>query len=150
MQIAVFGTGMIGKTLAEKLAGLGHAVAIGGRGGETAGLADWRNTPGIAYGSYRAAVESAEGMILATRGDAVLDAVRAAGIATFSGMLVIDVTNPLDLSGEGIPGLLPELSNPTSAGEEVQRLIPDAQVVKALNTMNPPAHGGPRTCADAA
>ena len=135
MQIAVFGTGMVGRTLAGKLAGLGHEVTIAGRGVEADGLADWRAPLGIGYADYAAAA-GAEVTILATRGDAVLDAVRAAGPHQFAGRLVIDVTNPLDLSRGGVPVLLPELSNTTSAGEEVQRLLPNAVVVKTLNTMN--------------
>ena len=34
------------------------------------------------------------------------------------------------------PTLVPELSNTTSAGEQLQRALPDARVVKTLNTMN--------------
>ena len=34
------------------------------------------------------------------------------------------------------PTLIPEMSNTTSAGEQLQRRLPEARVVKTLNTMN--------------
>jgi predicted dinucleotide-binding enzyme len=66
----------------------------------------------------------------------LLDAARATGAEALTGKVVIDVTNPLDTSQSGVPVLLPGLSNTTSAGEELQKVFPDARVVKTLNTMN--------------
>jgi predicted dinucleotide-binding enzyme len=47
---------------------------------------------------------------------------------------LVDVSNPLDFSG----GFPPSLSvvNTDSLGEQIQRALPDTQVVKALNTVN--------------
>jgi hypothetical protein len=75
-------------------------------------------------------------VIFATRGAALLDAARATGAEALAGKVVIDVTNPLATSRSGVPALLPDLSNTTSAGEELQKTFPDARVVKTLNTMN--------------
>ena len=52
------------------------------------------------------------------------------------GKTIIDVTNPLDTYAGMPPTLIPQLSNTTSAGEELQRRLPSAHVVKTLNTMN--------------
>ena len=49
--------------------------------------------------------------------------------------MVIDVTNPLDFSNGMPPSLLPEYSNTWSLGEEIQKHLADAKVVKALNTI---------------
>ena len=48
----------------------------------------------------------------------------------------MDVSNPLDVSKPLPFPSLPELTNTTSLGEEVQRALPDSLVVKALNTVN--------------
>ena len=73
--------------------------------------------------------------------------VKAAGAKKLAGKVVIDVTNPLDFS-KGFPPDLAIKGN-DSGGETLQRLIPDAKVVKALNTVTntlmfrPELPGGP-------
>ena len=49
----------------------------------------------------------------------------------FAGKVVIDVTNPLDFS-KGMPPRL-AIGHTDSAGETVQRMLPDSKVVKAFN-----------------
>ena len=52
------------------------------------------------------------------------------------GIIVIDVTNPLDFS-EGMPPKL-AIGHTDSAGETVQRLLPNAKVIKTLNIVGNP------------
>jgi predicted dinucleotide-binding enzyme len=49
----------------------------------------------------------------------------------FAGKIVIDVINPLDFS-KGMPSRL-AIGHTDSAGETVQRMLPDSKVVKAFN-----------------
>ena len=54
----------------------------------------------------------------------------------FAGKIVIDVTNPLDFS-KGVPPRL-AVGHTDSAGEIVQRLLPESKVVKAFNSVGNP------------
>jgi len=75
-----------------------------------------------------------------------LRAYRDVPAAPLAGKVVIDVTNPLDFS-TGVPRLYVGFDD--SLGEQVQRWIPKARVVKAFNTVgnahmiNPDFPSGP-------
>lgn len=80
-------------------------------------------------------------------GTAALDVV--AGVREhLGGAVLVDTTNPLDFSS-GRPGLF--VGHTDSLGEQVQRAVPEARVVKAYNTVgnalmvDPDLPGGPPT-----
>jgi len=147
MRIAVLGTGVVGRTLAARLDGLGHDVVIGTRdpaatmgrtepgGFGTAPYRDWQDGhPGVRLLSFADAAAFAELVVNATSGAAAMAALVAAGEAGLAGKVLIDVSNPLDFS-RGMPPTLDPV-NTDSLGEQIQRAFPAARVVKALNTMN--------------
>jgi 8-hydroxy-5-deazaflavin:NADPH oxidoreductase len=150
-RVGVVGSGAVGRALAAGFAAHGHEVTIGTRG--LGGIESNEDLQGwaaqhddVAIGSFAAAAEAGEIVVLATRGTAVEEAIATAGPRHFAGKLVIDATNPLDFSGGG-PAL--SVGHTDSGGEIVQRALPDAHVVKAFNTVNsgfmidPALPGGP-------
>jgi 8-hydroxy-5-deazaflavin:NADPH oxidoreductase len=136
MRVAVLGTGIVGRTLASKLAELGHEVTMGSRSADNEDAAAWAAAApsGASHGTFADAAQAGEVVFNATAGGASLDALQAAGPENLAGKLLIDVANALDFSA-GFPPTLSVMGD-DSLGEQIQRAHPDARVVKALNTMN--------------
>ena len=135
MRYAVLGTGDVGRTLAGKLAELGHEVTLGSRTKDNPTALEWAQSAGAGAraGTFAEAASSAEVVVVAVGGRVALAALEAAGAANLDGKVVIDVSNPLAFE-EGELRLSPVESD--SVGEQIQRTFPHARVVKALNTVN--------------
>ena len=136
MKLAVFGTGMVGNTIASKLVALGHDVKMGSRDALNEKAAAWVKSAGphASQGTFADAAAFGELAFNCTSGDGALPAVTAAGAANLAGKILIDVSNPLDFS-KGRPPTL-SVCNTDSLGEQIQRALPDTKVVKTLNTVN--------------
>ena len=147
MKVAVLGTGVVGRTLAGRLAELGHDVVVGTRDvGETLARTDADAMGNPPYAEWQQAHQEvrlmplaeagAHGELLvnATAGGASLAALEAVGAANLAGKVLVDVANALDFS-QGMPPSL-SVCNTDSLGEQIQRAHPDARVVKTLNTVN--------------
>jgi hypothetical protein len=132
MKIGIFGSGTAGQTLATKLAENGHDVMVGTRG--SGQPRDWAQAAGVKLGSLSETAAHGDLVINATKGEASVDALRAAGEANLAGKILIDIANPLDFS-HGMPPTL-WVSNSDSLGEQIQRAFPQTKVVKTLNTLN--------------
>ena len=138
MKYAVLGTGMVGHTLATKFAALGHETRMGARTDDNEKAVAWAaaNDANAGHGVFAEVAAWADRVIFAVNGGSILEVADAVTNEAVAGKTVIDVTNPLDMSQGMPPTLIPELSNTTSAGEALQARLPDAKVVKTLNTMN--------------
>jgi predicted dinucleotide-binding enzyme len=135
MRYAVLGTGMVGTTLATRLAELGHEVAIGTRDpAATQGREGYAPVPGTTLATFAKAAAGAEVVINATNGDATLTVLEQTGAENLAGKPLVDLSNGLDFS-KGFPPLVTAPQD-DSIGEQVQRAFPEAKVVKTLNTLN--------------
>ena len=135
MKIAVLGTGMVGNALATKLANAGHQVMMGSRTAKSKPAQNWQNAVGKSgqIGTFADAAAFGELIISCINGVNSVAALRQAGEANLRGKIVIDVSNPLDMSQKP-PNLA--FCNTDSLGERIQREFPETVVVKALNTVN--------------
>jgi 8-hydroxy-5-deazaflavin:NADPH oxidoreductase len=134
MLIGILGTGGVAQTMAAAWSRAGHDVRFGSRDPQgksldfpVAGLAD--------------VVTAADILVNATRGAESLGTLTAVGAELFAGKTVIDVANA------STPAF--ELVYPNSSlGERLQAALPDAKIVKTMNTaamtvMTNPAAIGP-------
>ncbi|MGB2870061.1 MAG: NAD(P)-binding domain-containing protein [Bacteroidota bacterium] len=147
--IGILGTGVVGQIIAAKLLDLGYQVMVGTRDVNKTqaqrelspmGLppfSEWhKKHPNVKLGSFADATKFGELIFLCTKGNVSVDAVKLANPQDFKGKTVVDISNPLDFSKGMPPSLIPQLSNTNSVGEEVQKALPDAHVVKSLNIVN--------------
>ena len=150
MNVGILGSGDVGKALARGFASRGHSVTIGSRSPEK--LADFTKEHfhgAIGAANFEQTAHAGELLVIATLFSGTKSAIDLAGPKNFAGKVVIDATNPLRFA----PGKPPALavSGEDSAGESVQRWLPDAQIVKAFNTVgnahfvDPHFPGGPPT-----
>ena len=149
MQIGILGSGDVGRELGSGLIRHGHSVMIGSREPRRDSLLEWARETGGLTGLPHEAAQYGEWVILATVWSGAHATLELADSRNLAGKVLIDVTNPLDFSSGSPPSL--SVSGGDSAGESVQRWMPDARVVKALNTVNarlmvdPDVAGGPPT-----
>ena len=147
MRFGILGTGVVGKTIAARLAGLEHEVIVGTRNPEETlsrtepdpygnpPFSAWQEEhPEVRLGTFGEAAAHGEMVVNATAGAVSLEALELAGEANLNGKVLIDVSNPLDFS-RGMPPTL-SVSNTDSLGEQIQRRFVEARVVKSLHTMN--------------
>ncbi len=136
MRIGILGTGIVGSTLGSKLAQLGYEVMMGSRAANNAKAVEWAKSAGAktCQGTFEEAAKFGDIIFLCVKGEIALDVLRLAKADNFKGKTLIDVSNPLDFSKGMPPSLL--ICNTNSLGEEVQRALPGANVVKTLNIVS--------------
>jgi predicted dinucleotide-binding enzyme len=150
MKVGVLGSGDVAKSLAGGFVKHGHQVMLGTR--DAGKLKDFlRQHAGAQAGSSADAAKFGDVVVLAVKGNAALDVLKAAGAANLAGKAVIDATNPI---AEAPPenGVLRFFTNlDQSLMERLQGAVPDAHFVKAYNSVgntrmiNPQFSGGKPT-----
>lgn len=147
MRIAVFGTGIVGQTIAGKLSELHHEIMIGTRDVKktmkrsdpgTYGnppFSEWlKKNEQVKLGTFAESAAFGEMVISAVNGTGTLQVFEQAGKTNLSDKIIIDISNPLDFSNGFPPSLF--VCNTDSLAERLQKSHPNTKVVKTLNTMN--------------
>ena len=150
MKIGVLGSGVVAKTLASGLLRHGHSVKVGTRA--PGKLGEWvAQNAGASMGSFAEAAAFGEAIVLAVKGTAASEALRAAGDANLAGKTIIDATNPI-ADQPPVNGVLKFFTSlDDSLMERLQREFPRARFVKAFNSVgnalmvNPRLAGGKPT-----
>lgn len=142
--IAVIGTGKVGSALGTEFAAEGHIIVYGSRdpARETVRSLVARTGADATATFQSDAIKGAHIVILAVPG--MLAADIAASLGDLSGKIIVDPTNPINFSSDGISHGVD-----TSNAEIIQAASPGAFVVKAFNVLSwqymvdPDASGGP-------
>lgn len=139
MNIGVLGTGDVGKVLSAGFKAAGNEVMIGTRDPSSGKLTDWlaQAGKGVQVGTFGRAAAFGEVIVFAigwAHAKAVID---LANPVNFKGKVVMDTSNPLSFEQQGQPPVL-ALGHTDSAGEQVQRWLPGARVVKWFNIVGNP------------
>ncbi len=148
MRIGILGSGDVGRALGTAFAACGHEVKLGSREAGHPKVKEWVARAGAhaSGGTFAEVAKFGEVIVLATLWSGTENALRLAGAEQFTGKVVIDTTNPLDFTT--MPPRLSVGWN-DSAGEQVQRWLITARVVKAFNIVGnahmfrPEFPGGP-------
>ncbi len=132
MKVGILGTGDVGNALAIGFAAIGYEVMLGSRdpNQEKIKAAILKIGNSASAGTFADAAKFGDIAVLATPWSGTENAINLAGAENLSGKTVIDVTNPLDFSS-GAPRL--SVGFDDSAGERVQKWLPNCHVVKAFN-----------------
>jgi|SRR5919106_4056272 predicted dinucleotide-binding enzyme len=139
MKIGIIGSGDVGRKLGDGFIELGHLVKIGSRDPNQSKITAWISKHGkenASSGTFSDTASFGEIIILATLWTGTLEAIQLANPRNLANKIVIDVTNPLDFS-KGMPPTL-AVGHTDSAGETIQRMLPDSKVVKSFNIIGNP------------
>jgi predicted dinucleotide-binding enzyme len=134
MKIGILGSGDVAKALAGGFLKYGYEVTLGTR---TAGkLADWaQKNPKAKTGGFDDAAKFGELVVLAVKGTAASEAIRAAGPTNLSGKTVIDATNPI-ADAPPVNGVIKFFTTlDESLMERLQKEFPGVRFVKAFNSV---------------
>ena len=132
-KVGIIGSGDVGKTLAKGFLKHGYQVAIGSD--HTEKLAEFkRENPQIETATFEQAAQSGDIVVLCVKGtvaEEIIEKVKR----HLSGKTVIDTTNPIaDAPPQnGVLKFFTSLDE--SLMERLQKIAPDAQFVKALNSV---------------
>jgi predicted dinucleotide-binding enzyme len=143
-RIGIIGSGQVGQTLGSGFIKHGYQVMIGTR--DTSKLAEWKEKEGenASTGSFEETAEFGEIIVLATKGSVTKSVLKTIGAERLNGKTIIDAANPIaDAASEnGVLKFFTSLEK--SLMEEFQETVPQANFVKAFNSVGSPFMVNPK------
>lgn len=136
MKTGVIGSGVVGRVLASAFLKEGHEVMMGTRDVTKEDVVKWQQeNPSGLLGSFQETAQFGEIIVLAVGGLVAEDAITLAGKEHFFEKTVIDATNPIAAvpPDNGVLKFFTTLED--SLMERIQKIIPDAKLVKAFNSV---------------
>lgn len=136
MKIGIIGSGIVGRVLGKAFLSEGHKVMLGTRNISKEEVTKWKTENAEAQiGSFQETAQFGEIIVVAVSGLAAEDAINLAGKEHFLDKIVIDTTNPIAAvpPDNGVLKYFTTLEE--SLMERIQKIIPDAKVVKAFNSV---------------
>ena len=120
MKIGILGSGLVGRVLGTAFIAEGNEVMLGTRDITKEEITKWlAENAGAKAGAFEDTAAYGELLVLAA-----------------SGKVVIDATNPIDHTKPPVNGVLPYFTTTEeSLMEQLQKLLPEAKLVKAFNSV---------------
>jgi predicted dinucleotide-binding enzyme len=132
-KIGIIGSGIVAQTLANGFIKYGYEVMIGTN--STSKSEDLKKiTSGKAkIGNFEATAKFGEILVIAVKGNVAINVLNLSGINNFKGKTIIDVTNPIadEPPVNGVLQFFTKMND--SLLEQLQKLIPEANFVKAFS-----------------
>jgi len=136
MKTGIIGSGPVGRVLATAFLKEGHDVMLGTRNTSKEEVVKWKNENASGKtGSFEETARFGELLVLATGGIVTEEAIKLAGVDHFKNKVVIDATNPIAAAPpeNGVIKFFTSLNE--SLMERIHKIIPDAKLVKAFNSV---------------
>lgn len=133
MKVGILGSGVVGQTLAKAFTAEGYQAILGTRNISKDDVVKFNKETGIAVGTFEDAAKHGDIIVLATKGSAAEEAIKLAGIENIGQKIVLDTTNPIADAPptNGVLHFFTTLEE--SLLEKIQKLIPNAKLVKVFN-----------------
>jgi hypothetical protein len=133
--IGILGSGIVATTLGSGFLKYGYKVCIGS--GHPDKLNEWKSQNGenASIGSFADAAAFGDLLVLAVKGDAALKVLDAADSSDLTGKTIIDTCNPVE-AAPPVNGVLRFFTSINqSLMEALQKKYPEANFVKAYNSV---------------
>lgn len=136
MKIGIIGSGLVGQVLAKAFLTENYEVMLGTRNTSKEEVVKWKKENSAAeIGTFDETAKFGDIIILATAGAGAEEAIQLAGLENFAHKTVIDTTNPIAAEAP-VNGVLKYFTDINeSLMERIQKLVPEANLVKAFNSV---------------